>query len=119
MLGIDIAAIVAQATEMSAQAKEMAKRALDQVALDEDAMEAVMPSAAFMAREFGNPREIVKNAPYTADAVTEFVQTLPDGNQNIVYTNYMGQVLLREHVTGEGSSIEYYQYDDSSRLILR
>jgi len=74
VLGIDVPAIVAQA-------KEAARHAMDQIALDDDAMEAVMPSAAFMSREFGNPREIVKNAPYTADAVTEFVQTLADGNR--------------------------------------
>ena len=36
---------------------------------------------AFIANEFGHPREIVKNAPYTADAVTESIQILPDGNR--------------------------------------
>ena len=34
------------------------------------------PSFAFIAREFGSAREIVKNAPYTAEAVNEVVQTL-------------------------------------------
>ena len=38
-------------------------------------------SAAFIANEFGHPREIVKNAPYTAEAVTESIQVLPDGNR--------------------------------------
>jgi hypothetical protein len=38
-------------------------------------------STAFVAREFGQPREIVKNAPYTAEAVTESIQVLSDGNR--------------------------------------
>ena len=39
------------------------------------------PSFAFIAREFGSTREIVKNAPYSAEAVNEVVQTLSDGNR--------------------------------------
>ena len=39
------------------------------------------PSFAFIAREFGSMREIVKNAPYQAEAVNEVVQTLNDGNR--------------------------------------
>ena len=39
------------------------------------------PSFAFIAREFGSTREIVKNAPYQAEAVNEVVQTLSDGNR--------------------------------------
>jgi hypothetical protein len=38
-------------------------------------------STAFIANEFGHPREIVKNAPYTAEAVTESIQVLSDGNR--------------------------------------
>jgi len=38
-------------------------------------------SMAFVQNEFGQPREIVKNAPYTAEAVTESIQVLPDGNR--------------------------------------
>jgi hypothetical protein len=41
-----------------------------------------MPAGdAFFAHEFGHSREIVKNAPYTAEAITESVQVLPDGNR--------------------------------------
>ena len=36
-----------------------------------------LASPAFIANEFGHPREIVKNAPYTAEAVTESIQVLP------------------------------------------
>ncbi|MEO8487624.1 MAG: hypothetical protein ABI585_14950 [Betaproteobacteria bacterium] len=39
------------------------------------------PSYAFISREFGSTREIVKNAPYQAEAVNEVVQTLFDGNR--------------------------------------
>ncbi|MCI0738944.1 MAG: hypothetical protein L0Y72_07860, partial [Gemmataceae bacterium] len=48
------------------------------------------------------------------------VETLPDGNQNIVFTNYAGQVML--HVFKEVSSgnqwISYFQYDGLGRLLL-
>lgn len=62
---------------LARQAKELARTRLDLAALDDDL--AGMPG--FIANEFGRPREIVKNAPYTAEAVTEFVQVLPDGNR--------------------------------------
>ena len=39
------------------------------------------PSFAFIAREFGSMREIVKNAPYQAEAINESIQVLSDGNR--------------------------------------
>ena len=39
------------------------------------------PSFAFIAHEFGAGGEIVKNAPYQAEAVSETVQALADGNR--------------------------------------
>ena len=45
------------------------------------------PSFAFIAREFGSTREIVKNAPYQAEAVNEVVQTLSDGNRIVRRTS--------------------------------
>ena len=48
--------------------------------LDEH-MSGLSASTAFIANEFGHPREIVKNAPYTAEAITESIQVLPDGNR--------------------------------------
>ena len=39
------------------------------------------PSLAFVAGEFGGAREIVKNAPYQAEAINESIQVLPDGNR--------------------------------------
>jgi len=79
----DVDALKAQAREMAAQAKEMAKYFKDDamlLALDEELM-ALPPSMAFFANDFGHAREIVKNAPYTAEAVTESIQLLPDGNR--------------------------------------
>jgi hypothetical protein len=62
---------------LARQAKDLARQQLDLAALDDDL--SGMPG--FIAHEFGHPREIVKNAPYSAEAVTEFVQVLPDGNR--------------------------------------
>jgi hypothetical protein len=38
------------------------------------------PGARFVGAEAGMPGRVVKNAPYSAELVTESVQTLPDGN---------------------------------------
>ena len=45
-------------------------------------------------------------------------ETLPDGNQIVVYTNYIGQVMLKELTSGSDSWIEYHQFDANSREIL-
>ena len=37
--------------------------------------------ARFLGAEAGTPGQVVKNAPYSADLVTETTQTLPDGNR--------------------------------------
>src|SRR4051794_8380563 len=39
------------------------------------------PGARFLGVEAGAPGRVVKNAPYSADVVTESTQTLPDGNR--------------------------------------
>jgi hypothetical protein len=38
------------------------------------------PEARFLGAEAGMPGRVVKNAPYSADMITESTQTLPDGN---------------------------------------
>jgi hypothetical protein len=45
-----------------------------------------LPALAFVSSELGQPREIVKNAPYTAEAVSESVQVLTDGNRIVKRT---------------------------------
>lgn len=73
----DVKALVAQARELAEHARtnEVTLLALD------DTLMSLPSTMAFIANEFGNPREIVKNAPYTAEAVTETIQVLPDGNR--------------------------------------
>jgi hypothetical protein len=63
--------------------RSLARASLDEsflAALGDD-LPGLPPSLAFVQNEFGRPREIVKNAPYSADAVTEVVQVLSDGNR--------------------------------------
>jgi hypothetical protein len=49
---------------------------------------------------------------------TKTVETLPDGNQHIVYTNGFSEVMLKAFVAAGGSSwIDYYQYDNQGRMI--
>ncbi len=46
-------------------------------------------------------------------------ETLPDGSRNVVYTNYRGQVLLKEFQPADGDShVEFHQYDARGRLTL-
>ena len=49
------------------------------------------------------------------------VETLPDGNENIVYTNHMGQVMLQVfHDTDTDDEwATYYRYDADGRVVLR
>jgi RHS repeat-associated protein len=49
-------------------------------------------------------------------------ETLPDGNQNIVYTNGYGEVMLKvfKDVVNTGNSwLTFYKYDNNGRLILK
>lgn len=49
------------------------------------------------------------------------VETLPDGNQNIVYTNYQRQVMLQVYkdTTTNEQWATYYRYDSSGRVLFR
>ena len=59
-------------------------------------------------------------APGANSWQTKTVETLPDGNQNVVYTNSFGDVMLSLYVeTATGRQwANYYGYDDAGRLIL-
>jgi RHS repeat-associated protein len=46
------------------------------------------------------------------------VETRPDGSQNVVYTNYIGQILLKELISGADSWINYYQFDSAAHRTL-
>jgi hypothetical protein len=79
---IDTEAIVAQARDTARDARERA-RAIAEHMKD---MDLDLGTMAFVQSEFGGPTEIVKNAPYTAEAVSESVQTLSDGNRIVKQT---------------------------------
>ena len=46
------------------------------------------------------------------------VETLPDGTQNIVYTNFAAQVILSINQSGSSQWFKYNRYDSAGRLIL-
>ena len=49
------------------------------------------------------------------------METLPDSNQNIVYTNAYGEAMLKVyHDVGSGSNWDtFFKYDSQGRLILK
>ncbi|QDU05521.1 hypothetical protein V6x_52590 [Gimesia chilikensis] len=49
---------------------------------------------------------------------TKTTETLPDGSQNIVYSNYVSQPMLKILKSGEDTWYEFFKYDDSANLIL-
>ena len=106
----DVKALVAQARELAKRARSDEATLL---ALD-DVLTSLPPSMAFVANEFGNPREIVKNAPYTAEAVTETIQLLPDGNRIVRKSTALlardGAGRTRQERKGDGRS-GVYIYD--------
>ncbi|GIW76470.1 MAG: hypothetical protein KatS3mg104_1533 [Phycisphaerae bacterium] len=53
--------------------------------------------------------------------VVKTIETLPDGNQNIVYTNGYGKIMLKAYKeTATGNQwIEYWRYDANGRVIRR
>lgn len=67
---------VEEAQSAYEQAMEIAESAIE-AALEHDDM----GSLSFLSREIGGSRDVVKNAPYSAEAVTETTQVLMDGNR--------------------------------------
>ncbi len=47
------------------------------------------------------------------------VETRPDGSEHVVYTNYIGQILIKELRSGSDRWIEYRRYDHQGRRIER
>lgn len=45
-------------------------------------------------------------------------ETLPDGNQNIIYCNYAGQTMLKVFKSGSDEWLDFSKYDDSGRIIM-
>ena len=46
------------------------------------------------------------------------VETLPDGNQNIVYSNYAGQTMLLVFKSGSDQWCEFWKYNDDGQVVL-
>ena len=64
------------------------------------------------------------SAPAALGTGRKTIETLPDGNRHVVYTNYLGQVMLKTLVrmsagqeTGDKWH-EYFQYDTAGRRTL-
>jgi YD repeat-containing protein len=50
---------------------------------------------------------------------TKATETLTDNTQNIVYTNYVTQPILKIYKSGPHEWYEYFKYDDAGRLVLK
>ena len=83
--GVDVQEITQRATEAAQAAVERAhavqQEAMRQAEVAIAGIEADMASMEFLTSEMGGSREVVKNAPYTAEAVTESTRVLMDGNR--------------------------------------
>jgi len=75
-----------RAREAIERAQEQMRDAQADVLLADVDFDIEWPTLAFIGSEFGATREIVKNAPYTADAVSESIQLLQDGNRIVKRT---------------------------------
>ncbi|MDB5334827.1 MAG: repeat-associated core domain protein [Planctomycetaceae bacterium] len=49
---------------------------------------------------------------------TRTVETLPDGNQNIVYSNYVAQPMLKIFKSGDDEWYEFWKFDSNGWIIL-
>ena len=49
---------------------------------------------------------------------TRTIETLPDGNQNIVYLNHAGQTMLKVFQSGDNQWLEFWRYDVNARVVL-
>ena len=126
---VDAQSIQDRALQLAQQAMDRATLMSDQAMRDvDDAMAGIdfddMGVESFMSRELGGSREIVKNAPYTAQAVTETTQVLMDGNR-IVHRSVA--LLARdsagrtrqERRTEHGGTAYIYDPIDNRSYVLR
>ena len=49
---------------------------------------------------------------------TKSIETLPDGNQNIIYSNYAGQTMLKLFQSGSNQWLEFWRYDGNAKVVL-
>ena len=78
-IGETVRRAIEQAHEAAATAIADVPRMLAQI--DVDDLIADTTALAFIGNDLGGARDVVKNAPYSAEAITESVQVLADGNR--------------------------------------
>lgn len=94
----------------------------------DDAMQAIdlddINVLEFSSRELGGSREIVKNAPYSAEAITETTQILADGNRivhksmTLLARDSVGRT-RQEKKTDHGSTVYIYDPIENRSFALR
>ena len=116
-------------TDHAQRLREEAKRLRDDALRQADeALQAIdlddMNVLAFSSRELGGSREIVKNAPYSAEAITETTQVLMDGNRivrksvTVLARDSAGRT-RQEKKTDRGSTIYIYDPVENRSFVLR
>src|SRR6266581_2004304 len=118
----DLAQVVQKAMDQAQRVQDEALRNAEAAveALDTD----TMASLTVMSQQLGGPREIVKNAPYTAEAVTETTQVLMDGNRivhksvTLLARDALGRTRQEKKTNGGGTAYIYDPIEDRS-FVLR
>lgn len=85
---------------------------------DSDTQGAIAEKSGGGLLAFGFSRTTSGNSNGYNNWATKTVETLADGTQNIVYTNYAAQVILSVYQAGTQQWCNYNYYDGSGRLLL-
>jgi hypothetical protein len=107
-----------EAERLRNDAMRQADEAMQAIDLDD------MNVLEFSSRELGGSREIVKNAPYSADAITETTQILADGNRivhksmTLLARDSVGRT-RQEKKTERGRTVYIYDPVENRSFALR
>jgi RHS repeat-associated protein len=85
---------------------------------DSASQEALAEKAAGGSLSYRFTRTVSGNPNGYNNWTYKTVEVLPDGTQNIVYTNYAAQVILSVYQSGSQQWFNYNQYDGGGRLVL-
>ena len=85
---------------------------------DSESQGAAMEKASGGKQTYGFSRSASSNPDGYNNWTTKTVETLPDGTQNIVYTNSAAQVILSIYQSGTQQWFSYNRYDGSGNVIL-
>ena len=121
--------IAQRAADQALRAGHEAARAADDAAREAD--EAIarldldnLAAQDFLSHDLASPREIVKNAPYTASAITETTQVLMDGNRivhrsvTLLARDSLGRT-RQEKKTERGARAYIYDPMENRSYVLR